>query len=201
MSSWDSESLGPPIVKVQVELYTSGFRVTGHMLTRFRRVEDILNLSRSTHLVVEEATVAEYAAPSTPRSAPQVLVGVDAVLFGISAGTDDRPTEEFRIQKRPVQAQVAVPPFWLTGNVHVPQGSRPMDGLLNVADRFMPLTDVVVSSAQFHSFGCSAPMLAVQRNLAEVLIVADDEAPDTLLAEILPEDLARGWLAPEEPGA
>jgi hypothetical protein len=198
MSSWDSGTLGPPIVQVDVELYTSGYRVEGHMLTRFRRVADILNLSGSTHLIIEQGTVTEYAAPAAPRSAPQLMVAVDTVLFGISSGTDDRPADELRIQKRAVEARIAMPPFWLTGMVHVPQGSRPMDGLLNVADRFLPLTDVTVSSLSVAGFDRSAPILAVQRMLAEVMIVSDDEAPDELLADVMPEDQARGWLAPGE---
>ena len=53
---WDTDSLGPPVSRVEVELYTAGYRVSGHMSTRFRRVGDILNLSSSTHLVVDEAT-------------------------------------------------------------------------------------------------------------------------------------------------
>ena len=198
MSSWDSGSLGPPIVAVEVDIYTGGYRVVGHMLTRFRRVADILNLTGSSHLIIEEATVTEYAAPAAAQSAPQVMVAVDTVLFGISSGTDDRPSDELRIQKRPVQAQIAMPPFWLRGNVHVPQGSRPMDGLLNVADRFLPLTDVSVTSHSVAGFDRSAPVLAVQRMLAQVLVVSDDEAPDELLADVMPEEQARGWLPPEE---
>jgi hypothetical protein len=42
-------------------------------------------------------------------------------------------------------------------------------------------------------------VLAVQRSLAEVLLSSDDEAPEELLADILPEDAVRGWLPPEEP--
>jgi len=199
MSDWDSGSLGPPVVRVQVDLYTTSFRVSGEMSTRFRRVADILNLTASTHLVVEQATVAEYADPGASRGGQQVMVAVDAVLFGTSTGADDSPIEELRIQKRAVQTQVAVPPFWLTGMLHVPQGGRPMDGLLNVADRFLPLTDVAISCAQYPAFEGRAPVLAVQRNLAQVLLVADDEAPEPLLADLLPEETVRGWLPPEEP--
>ena len=191
MSSWDSGSLGPPISRVEVELYTAGFRVSGHMSTRFRRVADVLNLTGSTHLVVEEATVADYADPAASRGGPLVMVAVDAVLFGMSTGTDDSPTEELRIPKRPVRTEVAVPPFWLTGMVHVPQGSRPMDGLLNVADRFLPLTDVAVRSPEYPAFDRTVPILAVQRNLAQVLLVTDYESTDELLADILPEDTVR----------
>lgn len=199
MSDWESGALGPQVVHVQVELYTSGFRIAGRMATRFRRVADVLNLSSSTHLVVEDATVTDYADPAQARTGQQVMVPVEAVLFGISTGIDDSSADELVIPKRPVQTQIAVRPFWLTGMVHVPQGSRPMDGLLNASDRFQALTDVSVTCAEYPEFNRQAPVLAVQRSLAEILMASDDEAPSELLADILPEDTVRGWLPPEEP--
>ena len=199
MTDWDSGEFGPQVVEVQVELYTSGFRVSGRMATRFRRVADILNLSSSTHLIVEDAMVTDYADPGSTRTSQQVMVPVEAVLFGSSSGVDDRGADELRIPKRPVQTQIAVRPFWLNGMIHVPQGSRPMDGLLNASDRFLALTDVSVACAEYPQFNRQAPVLAVQRSLAEVLMSSDDEAPEELLADILPEDAVRGWLPPEEP--
>jgi hypothetical protein len=171
---WDADTLGPPVSRVEVELYTAGYRVSGHMTTRFRRVGDILNLSSSTHLVVEAATVLQYADPGATRSGESVMVSLDAVLFGISSGVDDRSDEALVVPKRPVQIQLALNPFWLAGTVHVPAGSHATD-VLNVADRFMPLTDVVVASAAYPAVNGTAPILAVQRNLAEILVVTDTE--------------------------
>jgi hypothetical protein len=199
VTGFDSGEYGPQVVQVQVELYTSGFRVSGKMATRFRRVADILNLTSSTHLVVEDAVVEDYADPGTNRTAGTVMVPVDAVMFGSSSGVDDSSADELRIPKRPVQTQIAVRPFWLNGRVHVPHGSRAMDGLLNASDRFLALTDVSVTCAEYPQFNRQAPVLAVQRSLAEVLLSSDDEASDELLADILPEESVRSWLPPEEP--
>jgi hypothetical protein len=171
---WDADSLGPPVSRVEVELYTVGFRISGHMSTRFRRVGDILNLSSSTHLVVDEATIDEYANPGASRRGESVMVSLDAVLFGISSGIDDRPDEALIVEKRPVKIQLALYPFWLTGTVHVPAGSHATD-VLNVADRFLPLTDVEVTSAAHPSVNGTSPILAVQRNLAQILVVTDTE--------------------------
>lgn len=195
MAAWDSASLGPPVATVQVDLYTAGFHVTGTMKTRFRRVAEILNLTGSSHLVLEDATVTEYAGSQSPRSGPAVMVAVDEILFGMSSGTDDRPAEELVVVKRPVQAQFGVGPFWLNGNVYVPQGSRPMD-VLNVADRFLPLTDVSIACAGHPEFNRQVPLLALQRNLSEILVVADDEDDAQRLAEIMPEAEAQGWMPP-----
>ena len=194
---WDPDSFGPQISRVQVELYTSGYRVQGEMSTRFRRVADILNLTGSTHLNVEQATVVEYSeSAAATHSGSTVMVAVDAVLFGISTGVDDSANPDLVVQKRPVRIDVALHPFWLTGTVHVPQGSQATD-VLNVADPFLALTDVAVASAAFPGFNRNAPVLAVQRKLSEMLVVSDDAGPGSALEELIPEAEARSWLPPE----
>ena len=194
---WDPDSFGPQISRVQVELYTAGYRVQGEMSTRFRRVADILNLTGSTHLNVEQATVIEYSqSAAATHSGSTVMVAVEAVLFGTSTGVDDSANPDLVVQKRPVRIDMALHPFWLTGTVHVPQGSEATD-VLNVADPFLALTDVTVASAAFPGFNHNAPVLAVQRKQSEMLVVSDTVGPGSALEELIPEDEARSWLPPE----
>jgi hypothetical protein len=189
--------MGPPAGRVEVELYTDSFRVSGHLTTRFHSVGDILNLSEAGHLTVEQATVSEYADPGASRGGQSVLVAVDSILFGISSQTSsDEPSEFGEVQKRPVRTQLALPPFWVTGMIHVPPGGSPLDGLLNVANRFLTLTDVAVTCAAYPTFDGNAPAVAIQRHLAEVLLVMDTDAPHNPLEEVLPEEEVRGWLPP-----
>ena len=56
-----------------------------------------------------------------------------------------------RIPKRSVRAQIGLPPFRLTGMVHVPTGSRPADGVLNASDRFLTMTEATIASADIRS--------------------------------------------------
>ena len=194
---WDPDSFGPQISRVQVELYTPGYRVRGEMATRFRRVADILNLTGSTHLNVEQATVVEYSESGTAtHSGSTVMVAVEAVLFGISTGVDDSANPDLVVQKRPVRIDIALHPFWLTGTVHVPYGSQATD-VLNVADPYLALTDVTIASAAFPGFNRNAPVLAVQRKVAEMLVVADDADSGSALEELIPEEEARSWMPPE----
>lgn len=194
---WDPDSFGPQISRVQVELYTPGYRVRGEMATRFRRVADILNLTGSTHLNVEQATVVEYSESGTAtHRGSTVMVAVEAVLFGISTGVDDSANPDLVVQKRPVRIDIALHPFWLTGTVHVPYGSQATD-VLNVADPYLALTDVAIASAAFPGFNRNAPVLAVQRKVAEMLVVGDDADPGSALEELMPEEEARSWMPPE----
>jgi hypothetical protein len=189
-----------PVKAVAVDVYTAAFRVSGQTSTRFERVSDIVNQITSTHLIVEEATVSEYADPAGTMSAPRLLVTMTEILFVIAnTGAEGSARPEMRIPKRPVRAQVALPPFRLTGLVHVPPGSRPVDGLLNASDRFLPMTEVTVACGAYPELGRTAAAAAMQRSLAHLILVIDDERPDELLADVLDERTAERWLKPREP--
>jgi hypothetical protein len=189
-----SDSFDASLRSVHLDVYTAAFRVSGSTQTRFTRVSDIVNLASGTHLTLEKATVSEYADPSATLSAPQALVAIDEIVV-LVAGEDFGGTpSEMRIEKRPVKAQLAIPPFRLTGTIHVPQGSRPIDGLLNVQERFMPMTDVAIACAAHPELGRQIPALAMRRDRAHVVLVADDERPEELLAELLDERTAAAWL-------
>lgn len=190
-----------PVRSIGVDVYTAAYRASGETATRFGRVADIVNQVTSTHLVIEHATVSEYADPASTLGALQVLVTLDEILFVVAAegsGPDARP--EMRIPKRPVRAQVAIPPFHLTGAVHVPPGSRPIDGILNASERFLAMTEVTVACGPHPELGRTAPAVAIQRKLAHLILVLDDERPDELLADVLDQATAERWLKPREPG-
>jgi hypothetical protein len=198
MSDFGIDPFAPsPARSVPIDVYTSAYRVSGQMATRFTRVGDIVNQVTSTHLVVEQATITEYADPAASLGALQVLVSLDEVLFVIVGTTDAEARPDMRIPKRPVRAQLAVPPFRLTGSVHVTHGSRPVDGILNAADRFMPMTRVTVISGAHPELGRTAEAVAIQRRLAHLILVTDEERPDELLAEVLDRDTAERWLQGE----
>lgn len=185
---------------VEVDLYTDTYRVSGGVATRFSRVGDIVNQAPASHLVVERATVSEYGAPSATLTAAQILVSVDEILFIVVRGTTVTSNPEMRIPKRGVRAQLALPPFRLTGTIHISVGSRPLDGLLNASDRFLPMTDVEVTCATHDELDRSVEAVAVQRRRAQLLLVADDERPGELLADALDEETARRWFRQRDHG-
>lgn len=199
MSVFAADPFAPEtLTEVQLDLYTDAFRVSGTLRTRFTRVGDILNQLGGTHLALEHATVSEYDDATATLGAQQVHVALDEVLLCIATtGGEARP--EMRIPKRPVKAQLAVPPFRVTGTIHVAPGGRPADGLLNAPDRFVAMTAAQISSAAHPELARAAAAVAVQRRRAHVLLVADDEHPDQLLADVLDERTAQGWLGARSP--
>jgi hypothetical protein len=184
-----------PVQSVTLDVYTAAYRVSGKVATRFSRVADIVNQASSTHLVLEEATIREYADAAATVSALQALVNLDEALLLIAGETGDTTSRgDMRIPKRPIRAQIGIPPFRLTGAVHVPQGSRPVDGLLNAGDRFLPMTEVTIACGPHPELGRTASAVAFQRVRAHLNLVTDDERPDQLLADVLDAATAERWL-------
>lgn len=182
---------------VEVDLLTDAFGVSGTVTTRFDRMSDLLNQVAGQQVIVEHATISEHADASATVSAPMATVLTSAIILFSAPGMTGESGVAMRIEKRRVKAQLAIPPIRVTGTIHVPVGSRPTDGVINSADRFIPMTDAVVASALYPNLARSYPVVAVSRELAQIILVADDENPDELLADVLDERTAEAWLRDE----
>jgi len=200
MTGLDPFAPSPPAA-IQVDIYTDAYRVSGKTTTRFTRVADIVNQASSSHLVVNEATISEYADPSATVSAMQALVRLEDVLLIIAGESGEAtPRADMRIPKRAVRAQIGIPPFRITGAIHVSQGSRPADGIMNASDRFLTMTEVTVACAPYPELGRTAAAVAFQRGHAHLILVTDDEHPDQLLADVLDSATAERWLQARDSG-
>ena len=180
--------------KVEIDLITDAYRIFGVVQTPFGRVTDILNQLPGQHLAVEQATINEHADPGATLAAASAIVDAASILVMAAPGLTGDASSEMRIPKRAVKALLALPPIRVMGTIHVPIGSRPLDGLLNVADRFLAMTDVTITSGRYPELGRTVDAAAISRARAQVLLVADDERPDELLADVLDERTAEAWL-------
>lgn len=165
------------VESVSVEIYTSAYRIIGTIQTPFRRVAEILNQLPSAHVTIEHASVVEYAAPGSVTRAATAHVAVDEILVMVAPEIEGQPRAEMRIQKKPATAVLSMPPLRLSGSVHVPVGSHPIDGFLNVGDRFVPMTDVRLTSAAHPDLDREVPILAVRRDRAHVMVITDGAEP------------------------
>jgi hypothetical protein len=185
---------------VEVDLLTDAYRITGTVHTPFGRVSDILNQLAGGHLTVQQATIGEHADATVTFSAPTAIVSVSEVLVLAAPGLGAEGGSDMRIPKRGVRAQLAIPPVRVAGIVHVPIGSDPTDGLLNMTDRFVPMTEVSITSGLHPELARSVDVVAVCRARAQLFLITDDERPDELLADVLDERTAEAWLGPEDAG-
>lgn len=199
MSSTNADAFGTAQA-VAVDIYTADYRVSGRVGTPFRRVAEILNQLSGGYLAVAQATVTEHGDPDGTVAAPSANVSVEEILVLVAPDLAGEPHSDMRITKRPVLAQLALPPLRVTGTIYVAMGSRPVDGLLHLPELFIPMTDATVASRRYPELARTAPVLALRRDRAHVLLVADEENPDKLLADVLDERTAESWLRGAEEG-
>jgi hypothetical protein len=194
----DSFSGFASAVDVEVDVLTDAYRVSGTVKTRFSRLTDILNQQAGTHLALTRATISEHADPTATVAASSTLVAVSAILVMSAAALTGGAGSEMRIAKRPVRAQLAIPPLRVTGTIHVTLGGRLTDGMLNMTDRFLAMTDATISCGEYPELERTAPAVAVSRDRAHLLLVSDDERPDEMLADVLDERTAEEWLRADD---
>lgn len=168
---------------VRVEIVTAGHRIDGTIQTRFSRVAEILNQLSSTHLPVDDAAVREHG-DERVRRASSTIVAVDAILVLMAPDLAHAPSGDMRVPRQPVRARIGLPPLWLAGTIYVPVGSNPSDGLLNLAERFVPMTDVTVTSAAYPDLDQVGPVAAVRRDRAHVIQFEDEASEPGVGSEI-----------------
>ena len=134
--------------RMGLTLYTDALITRGLVRTRQHRVTDVLNLAEDPFLILEDVTVDEFGGRGEPIHAAFAQINLDAVLFAV-ATTPVEPVPELRTQKTRHEAIISVPPFKVTGTMHL----LPTEGNLRAAlqelhGRFLPITDATYWSDQ-----------------------------------------------------
>lgn len=155
--------------RVELTLYTDALIARGSIRTRQHRVSDILNLSETPFLVLEDVVVTDLDGKSNPIEADVAQINLDAVLFAL-VDTPVSPSPELHSPKMRHQAVVSVPPFRVTGTLHLLAGSPNLrEALTDLTGRFLPVTDAVFEAASLGLASQSAVMLAINHHRAQIL--------------------------------
>lgn len=174
-------------------LYTDALITHGYVRTRQHRVTDILNLAEESFLVFEDVTVEEFGSRGQPIRATYAQVNLDAVLFAVE-NTPVAPSPELRTPKTQQPAIISVPPFKVTGQIHLmPSGGNLRDALAELTGRFLPVTEATFWSETLSEARQTALLVAVNHHRAQIL------APHTELDPWAGLDTARGPADPPPP--
>jgi hypothetical protein len=153
--------------RMDVRLYTDAYVVRGWISTYQRRLSDLLNAADPDFLVVEDVALEEFRTGDVIRQAPFAQINLNTVLFAVSEqAVESKP--EFRIPKVREQALVIVPPFRITGHIHLPQAAELRHALMGLTGRFLPVTEVTYWSESLREPHTSADMLAVNHARAQI---------------------------------
>lgn len=160
--------IGGDLRSASITLVTDAFVVHGTILTRHRRITDMLNTTEHDFLVLEQATFDEFGSKGVAIQTDFAQVNLGAVLFGVA----DEPvdvTPELRVPKVSERALISIPPFTVTGHIHLMPERDLHEALDELMGRFIPVTDAVYWSDRVGEARTAALIVAVNHNRAQIL--------------------------------
>lgn len=154
--------------RVGLTLYTDAYVARGTMLTRQRRVSDILNATEDGFLVLTDAVLEEFGHRSHSLTAAFAQINLSAVLFAVADTTVDA-VPELRTPKIRQTALISIPPFKVVGHIHLLSQRDLRAALGELVGRFVPVTDATFWSDGVGEPRTSATMVAVNHARAQIL--------------------------------
>ena len=163
---FEGDAGAPP--KVQLTLYTDAFIIRGSLITRQRRITDMLNNAEDKFLVLGEVTSDEYGSRGDTIRAEFAQINLASVLFAVADTTVDTPPE-LRTPKVAEEALISVPPFKVTGYIHVMPERNLREALTELTGKFLPVTDAAYWSDKVGEARQVAALVAVNHERAQIL--------------------------------
>lgn len=160
--------IGGELRPTAITLVTDNFVVRGAILTRLRRITDMLNSADHDFLVLEHATFDEFGSTGVTMQTDVAQVNLGAVLFGVADEPVDA-TPELRVQKVSQLALISIPPFTITGHIHLLPGRDLRVALDDLTGRFIPVTDATYWSDRVGEARTTALIVAVNHNRAQIM--------------------------------
>ncbi len=155
--------------RVELVLFTDALVTRGTLRTGQHRVTDILNQADEAFLVLEDVTVDEFGIRGAVTRTEFAQVNLDAVLFAV-ATTDAPVMPELRTAKQALEAMISIPPFKVTGKIHLlPTEDNLRAALSELTGRFLPVTEAAYWSDTLDEPREQASMIAVNRRRAQIL--------------------------------
>jgi hypothetical protein len=162
------EGVGGAPQAVALTLYTDSFVIRGTLSTRQRRVTDMLNLAEERFLVLSDVTTDEFGSRGDQLRAEFAQVNLASVLFAV-VNEEVAPAPELRTPKIAEEALISVPPFKVTGFIHLLPERSLRNALSELTGHFLPVTDAAYWSDTLNEARTTATLLAVNHERAQIL--------------------------------
>ncbi len=162
------DSLGGSVQQVRLTLYTDSFVVRGVITTRQRRVTDMLNMADERFLVLSDVTTDEFGTHGEQLRAEFAQINLASVLFAV-VNEPVAPAPELRTPKIPEEALISIPPFKVTGHIHLMPERSLRDALSELTGHFLPVTSATYWSDTLDEARATAELLAVNHERAQIL--------------------------------
>lgn len=128
----------------------------------------MLNSAEHDFLVLSDATFDEFGSTGHAIQTDYAQVNLGAVLFGVADDPVD-PTPELRVPKISERALISVPPFTVTGHIHLMPERDLHEALQDLMGRFVPVTEATYWSDRVGEARQTALVVAVNHGRAQFL--------------------------------
>jgi hypothetical protein len=181
---------------VALTLYTDAFVVRGTLTTRQRRVTDMLNFADERFLVLSDVSTDEFGSRGDQLRAEFAQVNLASVLFAV-VNEPVAPAPELRTPKVAEEALISIPPFKVTGFIHLMPERSLRNALSELTGHFLPVTDAAYWSDVLSEARATATLLAVNHERAQILAPYRVSDPwvglDSTSPRAEPPPEASGW--------
>lgn len=160
--------IGGELRAATIKLVTDAFVVRGTIQTRHRRITDMLNTAEHDFLVLEQTTFEEFGTSGVAIQAEYAQVNLGAVLFGVADEVVDA-TPELRVPKVSQLALISVPPFTVTGHIHLMPERDLHEALDELMGRFIPVTEATYWADRIGEARATALVVAINHSRAQIL--------------------------------
>ncbi len=148
--------------------------VEGTFRAHLRRLTDVMNEPDNIQMVLTDVCFTDV---STGRKTPRVAVARidtrEALIAHTTVPTEG--SEQQRTSKLPIRANVLLPPFTVTGSIHLVYEGELRTAIMSLTDRWVPVT-----GARYYCGGSSlepvsADLLVVNNAKAHLAVATEDE--------------------------
>lgn len=162
------EGVGGLPQSISLKLYTDSFVIRGSLASRQRRITDLLNTADDRFLVLSDVTTDEFGTRGESIRAEYAQVNLASVLFAVAdLPVDSAP--DLRTPKITEEALISVPPFKVTGYIHLMPQRSLREALSELTGHFLPVTDATYWSDVLGEARAPATLVAVNHERAQIL--------------------------------
>lgn len=171
-----TDAFGGALRPTLMTLYTDAFVVKGRLDTRHGRITDALNEAADGFLVLADVTFDEYRSTSTMVHADYAQVNLGSVLFAVS--DEAAVSDPDQVSPRATEvALITIPPFRVTGRIHL-QPEQPLrDALGQLHGAFVPVTDATFWSDPLGEARTTVALVAVNHARCQILAPHEEVDP------------------------
>lgn len=170
-----------PTEVITAEFFTNQHRVRGQIFTGNRRLTDVLNDALYSSVELREVEVARVIElEKVVYTYPSAVLMKEAIALVIIPGERSDGTESriFKfVEKRPYEVTLTVPPYEVSGVLHLKGTGDLRTLLVREVNHFVPLTQARVVFTLYPKVKFSGEVAIVNKALLE--IVGAQETPDT----------------------